>query len=151
MLNQLSRPDLDWAKLNPDKVGKRAEELFSTHWNCAEAVLQAICENLDMEPPTFLVTGLGGGVGNGRRMCGAITGGVVAMGLRFGRTEAVREERRNCYEKSTLLVEKFRTLFHSTNCWELSETLCHTSETKQRCNKFVETTARLAAEIMKNG
>lgn len=144
-----SKPQADRANIDPQSVADRAEFLFQNHWNCAEAVFQACCEACGVNTPVFLATGLGGGVGNGRRMCGALTGAVLSLGLRYGRETCDGEIKHRCYDKTMELVDDFRTRFHSTNCWELSETLQHTPATKSICDKFVHAAAMKAAELLK--
>ena len=61
-----------------------AEELYrSGNYHCAEAVLETVRRNFTPELPESLVqtvSGFGGGSGSGC-ICGAVSGGTVALGL----------------------------------------------------------------------
>lgn len=58
---------------------------------CSEAVLFTIHKILGSPLPVEIVrlaSGFGGGIGKSGEVCGALTGGVMALGLVFGRSEA---------------------------------------------------------------
>jgi C_GCAxxG_C_C family probable redox protein len=57
---------------------------------CSEAVVSAIRANIAPEMPDVLIAAAGGfavGVGRSLCLCGAVAGGVIALGYFFGRTE----------------------------------------------------------------
>lgn len=60
-----------------------AVETLKSGCNCAQSVLTAVCNRASMRRGTALaVTGaMGGGLGNSGHTCGAVTGGVMAIGL----------------------------------------------------------------------
>ena len=57
-------------------------------YNCAQSVLKQYCEALGLSSDVAmrLASGFGGGMRMGRT-CGAITGGIMALGLKFGFTQ----------------------------------------------------------------
>ena len=58
---------------------------------CSEAVLYTIHRILGAPLPVEIVrlaSGFAGGIGESGYVCGALTGGVMALGLAFGRSEA---------------------------------------------------------------
>jgi C_GCAxxG_C_C family probable redox protein len=63
-----------------ESVGERAGRLFDGGMNCAQAVLQATTGNDD---PQLLrmAEAFGGGIGGSKCLCGAVSGGVMALGL----------------------------------------------------------------------
>jgi len=66
-----------------------------------------------------IATGFGGGFGGSHRLvCGAISGGVMAAGLAFGRDRA-SDEREKAYALVSQLVESFRAEFGTILCPEL--------------------------------
>ena len=75
-----------------EEVKARAFDLYANgQFVCSEAVLYAINGTLGNPFPAGVVrlaSGFGGGIGNRGYVCGALTGGVMALGLAFGRTEA---------------------------------------------------------------
>ena len=68
-----------------DRVAK-AEELFLGGCNCAQAVFAAFADEfgLDEEFAKRLATGLGGGVGRMREVCGAVSAAALVIGMRLG-------------------------------------------------------------------
>ncbi|HXC93386.1 MAG TPA: C-GCAxxG-C-C family protein [Geobacteraceae bacterium] len=67
-----------------EKCRLEAEELYrSGKYHCAEAVMECIRRNFSPETPESVVaavSGFGGGSGSGC-ICGAVSGGTVALGL----------------------------------------------------------------------
>ena len=64
----------------------RAAELFKTGMNCSQAVFCAFADELGMDAETAarVSSGLGGGVGRMREVCGAVTGATLVLGMRHG-------------------------------------------------------------------
>ena len=58
-----------------------AEKLFRDGYNCAQAVVGAFCEelNLPIETVTKMISGFGGGIGRMRETCGAVSGMVFVL------------------------------------------------------------------------
>jgi C_GCAxxG_C_C family probable redox protein len=67
-----------------EKCRREAEELYrSGKYHCAEAVMECIRKNFSPDTPESVVatvSGFGGGSGSGC-ICGAVSGGTVALGL----------------------------------------------------------------------
>jgi C_GCAxxG_C_C family probable redox protein len=63
-----------------------AVEAFRQGRNCAQAVLTTFCEDSDLDKVTAtrLATGLGGGIGRKGEVCGAVSGAVLVLGLKYG-------------------------------------------------------------------
>lgn len=91
-------------------------------YNCAQSVLYAFSEELQLDPDVALRIGCGLGAGMGRQgeVCGAVTGGILVLGLRHGRGE--REDRtatEATYRKTRQLMDKFKQRHGSFICREL--------------------------------
>jgi len=73
-----------------DKVRQDAEEYFRTGgFYCSEAIVASVRDNLAPDMPEALIAAASGfpvGVGKSKCMCGAVSGGVMALGYVFGRT-----------------------------------------------------------------
>jgi C_GCAxxG_C_C family probable redox protein len=114
-------------------------------YNCAEAMLSAANEayelNLD-ERSLRMASPFGGGMGC-EHACGALTGGLMALGCMRGRTVAHQDTRlaalRDAY------VERFRERFGSIDCSTIKP--AHRSETRG-CAPVVEAAAVLLEEIL---
>lgn len=66
-----------------------AIDRFVSGYNCAQAVLCAFAPDLglDSDVALRLACGFGGGIARRQEVCGAVSGGVIALGLKFGRGE----------------------------------------------------------------
>lgn len=68
-------------------------------------------------------TGLGGGVGRMGDICGALSGGVMALGLKHGRATAEdKESGPKTYSMAEDLYERFEKEFGSATCYDLIKT-----------------------------
>lgn len=99
----------------------RSKQLFDNGYGCAEAVLIVMAEYLGVESKLIprIATGFCGGVGRTSGTCGAVSGGVLALSLAFGRDEPnVSKDLLN--EKIQHFIASFETRFHSINCTTLT-------------------------------
>lgn len=66
--------------------GEKAEKLFLSGYNCAQAVLSAFNDltSLSNEESIKIASGLGGGLCGKRYTCGAISGMIITLGLLKG-------------------------------------------------------------------
>lgn len=72
------------------KVGKDAEAYFRDGYFCCEAVMAAVRDNFELDVPKEVIamaSGMAVGAGRSGCMCGAVNGGILALGMFFGRTE----------------------------------------------------------------
>lgn len=104
------------------KAGDRARELFLSGMNCAEAVLKASMEELGIDDRLIpaVASGFGGGVGRTGHLCGALSGAVMASGIRYG-TGSPENDKERAYAIAGSLVRSFSSEFGAVNCGELIE------------------------------
>jgi len=91
---------------------------FRGGYNCAQSVLYSYSETLDVDPDLALriATGFGGGMGRKQEVCGAVTGGIMVLGLLHGRGENEGKERVDkTYLEVRNLIDSF-TMVHGTLC-----------------------------------
>ena len=96
--------------------------IFHKGFNCAQAVLYAFCEdfNLDKELALKLSCGLGAGMGRKQEVCGAVTGGIIVIGLKNGRGEKDdRQAMEQTYKKTKDLMNQFESQNGSCICRHL--------------------------------
>jgi C_GCAxxG_C_C family probable redox protein len=89
---------------------------------CSEAVLMALSECLGVSSEIIprIATGFGAGIGREGEVCGALSGGVMGLGLRFGRSTVENEEgERRPYWFSTELGARFREQLGHVRCEDL--------------------------------
>jgi C_GCAxxG_C_C family probable redox protein len=101
-----------------------AMEKFLAGYNCAQSVLYAYGPALGLDGETSLKVATGFGAGMARRgeVCGALTGGVLALGLKYGR--GARQDRsatEETYRKTQELMARFEQRHGSCLCRVLLE------------------------------
>lgn len=72
------------------KVQQDAENLFRNGFYCSEALMSSIRDNFQLDCPEEVIamaSGMPVGVGKSGCICGALNGGVMALGCFFGRTK----------------------------------------------------------------
>lgn len=76
-------------EISINKVKKDAEDLFRGGFFCSEAVMSSIRSNFELDIPEIFIAMASGfpvGIGRSKCLCGAVSGGVMALRLFFGRT-----------------------------------------------------------------
>ncbi|MCL1858372.1 MAG: C-GCAxxG-C-C family protein [Oscillospiraceae bacterium] len=99
-----------------------AIELFSTGYNCAQSVFGAFCEDfgLDINIALKIACGFGGGGMRYKQTCGAVSGAIMAIGLKCGQYEKNDiETKKACYKKIYEFTDKFKNKNGSVKCCEL--------------------------------
>ena len=89
-----------------------AVEKFLAGYNCAQAVLYSFCDDLHFDKDTALrlTCGFGAGMARKQGTCGAITGGIIAIGLKHGRGEGQdRTPTEETYRKVRELIWQFES------------------------------------------
>lgn len=72
------------------KVQLDAEQAFKDGFFCCEAVIETIIDNFKVDVPHEIIkltSGMAVGAGKSGCICGALNGGVAALGMIFGRDE----------------------------------------------------------------
>ncbi|PKM49764.1 MAG: hypothetical protein CVV02_14235 [Firmicutes bacterium HGW-Firmicutes-7] len=90
-----------------------ALKVFNNGFNCSQAVLSVFCDDLGFDKETALKisSGFGGGMRRGE-VCGAVTGAIMAIGLKEGHyIEGDMETKTKVNE----LVKKFESMFEQLN------------------------------------
>lgn len=106
------------------EVEQRAFDYFQSGFLCAEAVARIIVELFGKEPSPDIprvATGFGGGVGGTHdEACGALSGGVIALGHLFGRTKP-SDDYLAIFELVAEYRRRFTERFGSSRCGALLE------------------------------
>jgi len=96
-----------------------AVEKFLSGYNCSQAVLYSFCDELHFSKDTALrmACGFGAGMGKKQEICGAISGGVIAIGLKYGRGEGQdRTPTEETYRKVRELTSRFEATHGTCIC-----------------------------------
>src|SRR5665647_2706442 len=97
---------------------EEALRIFDSGFNCSQAVLGAFCEELGMKQETALriTTGFGGGLRRAE-VCGAVTGAIMAIGLKIGHSvEGDNATKMHAYEITKQFESRFEELNGSIIC-----------------------------------
>lgn len=98
---------------------ERAESLYRDgDYLCSEAVFTVVNDYLGRPIPPEAVTLASGfpvGMGTAGCACGALSGGIMALGIKFGRTQP-RAEMPEMFKVSKELHDEFKKKFRSTCC-----------------------------------
>lgn len=103
-----------------NKVDK-ALQLFSNNYNCSQAVFTAFAteDGISEELALKLATAFGGGARNGE-MCGAVSGALMVLGLKFGHIHSENEEeKQRAYSLTTEFTSRFKEKNNSIVCRDL--------------------------------
>ena len=95
---------------------------FLSGYNCAQAVLDAFRDEtgLDEDLALKIATGLGAGMGRKQEVCGAVTGGILVLGLRHGRgTTDDHSATERAYLRTRELMDRFAAKHGSCLCRQL--------------------------------
>ena len=123
-----------------------ASECYARGYNCAESVLRGVChaQGVDLSDTCLrIATPFGGGIGRSEDLCGALAGGVMAIGACLGRACADDDKRRS-YDAANRLFQGFVQRFGSAKCAMLNNGDFGSPEHKARCGGFARETTRLA-------
>jgi len=99
-------------------------EKFLGGYNCAQSVLQAFAPGfgLDCDTALKLACGLGAGMARRGEICGAVTGGILVLGLKYGRGEHQdRSATEQTYARVQDLMQRFEQRHGSCQCRALLE------------------------------
>ena len=139
-----------------------AVQKFSEGYNCAQSVFYCFCDDLGFDKNTALklATGLGGGMGRKEEVCGAVTGGIIVLGAKYGRGEKDdRAATELTYQKTRELMDRFAAKHGTFICRQLLGDCELTSEEGQKqykendlfnkvCKPCVESAVDILEEIM---
>ncbi len=136
------------------KIGEDAENLFRGGFFCSEAVVSAIRSNFELDIPEEVVAMASGfpvGIGRSKCLCGAVSGGVMALGIFFGRTKQGDPK----VEKNLEVSKELHDWFKANNgknalcCRILTKEFdMGQGEHKEQCIYFTGLVAKKVAEIV---
>jgi C_GCAxxG_C_C family probable redox protein len=141
-------------------IGKHCGNYFNSGFNCAESVLSAVADHYGIDSNLIprIATGFGAAMGCSSGLCGALSGGVMALGMLMGRDQADQvEAKKRTYESAKRLTLAFEKKYGTRYCTEIlgfdladdPEFKRYESEElhKRKCLPIVEETAAMVLEI----
>lgn len=101
---------------------EKAEQLFKSGYNCAQAVVGAFEDEIGIEHNLLmsLASSFGGGMGRLREVCGTVTGAFIVLGAMFGYDDPkAGAEKALHYKRVQEFAEEFKNQNGSIICREL--------------------------------
>ncbi len=141
----------------PDKRIQKSVDYFNEGYACSQSVFMAFCEEfgVDLENAKKISSGFGGGMGRLRRTCGALTGGFMVLGLKYGNTDPKdMKSKILTYEKIRELTQNFEQIHDTSICKQILKNHATKEEVKERrhhkiiCKKVVRDAATLLADLL---
>jgi len=136
--------------MDKNEIQKKAFQNFVSGYHCAESIARAILEShSDRFDPEWIkaASAFQGGIGKCKQdACGALTGGVVALGVLMGRTEP-GQDISGAVGMAYQFRERFLKKFGSTNCAVLLKTLVDPNP-EYTCKHLTRDAAGLLVEIL---
>lgn len=138
------------------EIRKIAEGYFERgEFFCSEAVVKTINDELGKpfsDEVTKLASGFPIGIGKSGCLCGAVSGGVMALGMGYGRChgEAMHED---MFKHAADLHDRIKELYKSTCCRVMTRNFEFQSpERKAHCIKITgEVAAYIAEKLIDDG
>lgn len=135
-----------------------AVKLFKEELNCAEASLIALARYLQVECSYLpkIASGFGGGIARTQSICGALSGAIMGLGLKFGRTSST-DSREPVYRLAERLLVDFKKEFGTIICRDLTGVDFKNQEEFEKnrprlhnevCPHFVEYTVSHAIDLI---
>jgi C_GCAxxG_C_C family probable redox protein len=142
----------------PDK----AVEYFRNKFNCSQSVFTVFGTDYGLSENDCLRIGcaFGGGMGRQQYTCGAVTGALMVLGMKYGKAQNDPEvKKQNTYLKTREFFSEFEKLHGSANCRELLNGLdMNDSEDNKKitelnlfeikCEKYVSDAVNILEKIM---
>ena len=108
--------------MNRQEIIEKALTLFDEGYACSQSVLLAFANefNLDERTAKLVSSTFGGGMGRLRQKCGALTGGFMVLGLKYGNTDPKdMETKLHAYKMVRELNKQVEDIHGTSNCFEL--------------------------------
>lgn len=141
---------------------EEALKIFECGFNCSQAVLSVFCEefNCDKELALKIAAGFGGGMRKGE-VCGAVTGAIMVLGLKYGHyIEGDTEAKNRAHALTKEFLNRFENKHETIICkqllgYDLSipkeyELLAENGMFKNMCPQFIEGAIDILEELLKS-
>ncbi|MCF8362672.1 MAG: C-GCAxxG-C-C family protein [Prolixibacteraceae bacterium] len=143
------------------KPAEQAQKYFANNFSCSQSVFAAFAPGLGLSVDNSLKVACAFGAGMGRQQltCGAVTGALMALGMKYGKgINDSNEKKEQTFAKTKTFIGKFIEEHGSINCRELLDGLDMNNPadmeriqseelTKRRCPIYVYTATQIVEEL----
>jgi len=137
-------------------------ELFRNGYNCSQSVLSVFAEELGVKKDLAmkLASPFGSGIAYMQETCGAVSGALMAIGLKYGKGESgTNDDKAKAYDMSQHFMTEFKRKHQTVCCRELLEGINMASPEgmariieldyfRTRCAKYVQDAVQIAEMIV---
>jgi C_GCAxxG_C_C family probable redox protein len=147
-------------RIHMGRIAETAEKRFIEGFSCSQSVFSAFAEaeGIDLETALRIASSFGAGMARMGDTCGAVTGGMMVLGLKYGRAVANDDEaKEKNYRLVHEFVDRFNKRFEHSICRDLlgfdpgspeaSQRFKDDPELERRCAGFVREAAEIIEEI----
>lgn len=136
-----------------EQIKDTAEEYYRKgEFYCSEAIVKAIKDAFELDFSDDVIKMASGfpiGIGGSGCTCGAVSGGVMALGMVFGRKEGSDPKVKKAMELSAELHDRFREKRKFVCCKILTKGMeLGTPNHKKQCVEITGEVAKITAEII---
>lgn len=143
------------------KSTEQSQIYFGQGFNCSQSVFATFAPRFGLSANDSLkvACAFGAGMGRQQQTCGAVTGALMALGLKYGKgVDDNKDSKSQTYARTKLLFDKFIEMHGSINCRELLDGLdmsnsedmeCIQKEKmfETRCPEYVATATKIVEQI----
>lgn len=136
-------------------VGTVARENYLNGYGCAESILHALNGTRVLDVPDIVLkasTGFGTGLGGKGSTCGAVTGPIMAVGIKYGRLKP-DEDFDDAYRRTKKIADTYEQKYKTTDCACVTKVWRErgkftTPERRKFCGAIVRYMARETEKIL---
>jgi C_GCAxxG_C_C family probable redox protein len=147
------------------KKQEKSIAYFRNNFNCSQSVFTVFGTETGMPEDECLkvACAFGGGMGRQQYICGAVTGALMALGLKYGKGSNDQEDKKkHTYTLAAEFLEEFKRIHGSLNCRELLDDLnMNDSEDYKtikernffeiRCENYVKDAVTITEKLIEKG
>lgn len=124
---------------------ERAVALRAQGYNCAQAVACVFDKEIGLDHDLIrqMMVGFGGGMGNRRGTCGALSGAILLIGLLNRDRQLSKQE---AHEYATEIVERFQEENGALLCYELKG--LETGKMLASCPQCIQSAIKIAEDVL---
>jgi C_GCAxxG_C_C family probable redox protein len=149
-------------KQQTSRFKEKAADYFKQDYNCAQSVLLTMQEYYGIRKNRLIpkiATAFGGGIGRRGSLCGALTGAIMAIGLKHGLNKPSSKgiEKEKAYEIALKFYDQFAEEYGSPFCRELIgydltnpeelERLRKSNVREEKCSHFVKKAVEILIDL----
>lgn len=136
--------------MNVEELKSIAKGFHSKNYNCAQAVACTFSDIIGVDEKILfkVCEGFGGGMGDHKECCGAVTGGIVVLSLLNSSGTVENLTKAETYNLSTALRNKFIDKYDLTTCSVLREK--GTDDDHNICDDYITDSVEMVYNIIKD-